>query len=701
MRKQKLLFNVILQVLIFSALFLFNGAQKNSTAQDKSSTVKSEKFDVGKMWTFEHAPVDYFGEAYNFKPTRDWLDNVRMSALRFGNGCSASFISEDGLVMTNHHCGRGYVTQITKPGEKLSETGFFAETLADERPVPGLFVDQLIKVVDVTNDIQTAMESGKTDAEKQKSKNDKIKEIETKYSSELSLKCNVITFYNGGMYMLYCYKRYTDVKLVFAPENYVAHFGGDPDNFTYPRYDYDCMFFRVYDADGNPMKSPNFFKWSSGGASVGEPLFVVGNPGSTERLKTYSQLEFARDITVPARLKQLDFMVGYLDKYISDNPDKKLTYQDALFGNQNSQKVYTGQVKALNDPVMMARKKDFEDIIKAKVNADANLKSKYGKAWDDIAAALNDYRKIYDELAGYDLLRGGSRYFTAARLLVKNSSEGKQTPDSLIKNIYKKFDADYNNGLLQKECEIISDKLGSDNPSVKKVFGVKNASEMTAYILEKSKLTGLDAALELAQKDPQAVLASDDPLIMFVKESKPRYDELTARQKDIQARVDVNSAMLGRILFEIYGTSIPPDATLTLRISDGVIQSYPYNGTIAPPFTTFYGIYDRYFSHGKKYPWLLPERWQNPPAEFKLETPYNLISTNDIIGGNSGSAIINRNAEVVGLVFDGNIESLPGRYIYTTEANRTISIDSRGLLEAIKNLYKATRLSNEITNGKL
>jgi len=695
MRKQKLLFNVIL---LISVLFLLNGVK----AQDnKTNSPKSEKFDVGKMWTFEHAPVDYFGETYNFKPTKEWLDNVRMSALRFGNGCSASFISEDGLVMTNHHCGRGYVTQITKQGEKLSETGFFAGTLADERPVPGLFVDQLIKVVDVTKDVQSAMESGKTDADKQKAKNDKIKEIETKYSSEFSLKCNVITFYNGGMYMLYCYKRYTNVKLVFAPENYIAQFGGDPDNFTYPRYDYDCMFFRIYDTDGKPMKSSNFFRWSADGANVGEPLFVIGNPGSTERLKTFAQLEFARDYAVPSRLDQLDFMVNYLNKYIADNPDKKQTYQDALFGNQNSQKVFIGQVKALNDAVMMARKKDFEDHIKSKVNADANLKSKYGKTWDEITAALNDYRKIYDELAGFELMRGVSRYFTAARLLTRNASEGKQTPDSLVKNIYNKFDADYNNGILKRECEIILSKLGRNNAAVKKVFDGKTAAEMQAYILEKSKLTSLDAALELSQKGPQGILTSDDPLIMFLKESKSRYDELTAKQKDIQARIDVNSALLGRVLFEIYGTTIPPDATLTLRISDGVIQSYPYNGTIAQPFTTFYGIYDRYYSHGKKYPWMLPERWQNPPLEFRLETPYNFISTNDIIGGNSGSAVINKNAEVVGLVFDGNIESLPGRYIYTTEANRTVAVDSRGLLEAIKNLYKAKRLSDEITNGKM
>lgn len=666
-----------------------------------SQETKSDRFDIGKMWTFESAPVDYFAQTYNFRPTQEWLDNVRLSAIRFGNGCSSSFISEDGLVMTNHHCGRGYVTQISKPGEELSKTGFIAAKLEDERPVPGLFVDQLIKVIDVTKDIQDAMETGSTDAEKSKMKTDKIKEIEKKYSAELSLKCNVITFYNGGMYSLYCYKRYTDVRLVFAPENYVAHYGGDPDNFTYPRYDFDCMFFRVYE-NGKPMKTPNYFKWSKNGAKIGEPLFVIGNPGSTERLKTYAQLEFARDFTVPVRLETLDFMCDFLSGFLDKYPERTQRYQDALFGNQNSQKVFVGQKKALNDPVMMARKKDFEENIKSKVFADANLKAKYGNVWSEIEKALGEYRQIYTELQGYELLqRNISKYFAAARLLFKNAGESKQTPDSLINVIYKKFDIEFNKAILDKEVDYMISKLGKDNSAVKNTFGSKSKDEIVDYILANSIFTSEEKVLEFSKSGAQNILSSDDPLIKFLAEAKTRHDEILAKQKDIQARIDVNSSMLGRVLFEIYGTTIPPDATLTLRISDGEIKSYPYNGTIAPPFTTFYGIYDRYYSHGKKYPWMLPDRWLNPPKEFNLATEYNLVTTNDIIGGNSGSPLINTNAEVVGLVFDGNIESLPGRYIYTTELNRTVAVDSRGLMEAIKNLYKATRLSTEMESGKI
>ncbi|MCI0473075.1 MAG: S46 family peptidase [Ignavibacteria bacterium] len=660
-----------------------------------------EKFDVGKMWTFEHVPSDYFSQTYGFAPAKEWLDDVRLSALRFGNGCSASFISEDGLVMTNHHCGRGYVTSVTREGEDFSKTGFWAVTLTDERPVPSLFVDRLMNTIDVTKEVQSAMEQGKSNTEKTALKTRKIKEIETKYRAETGLQCNVITFYNGGMYMLYCYKRYTDVRLVFSPENYIAHYGGDPDNFTYPRYDYDAAFFRVYE-NGAPIKTDNFFAWSKNGATEGEPLFVIGNPGSTERLKTYAQLEFARDYQVPSRLKGLNYMVGFLEKFLQDNPEKRKQFQDALFGAYNAQKVFNGQLKALKDGAMMERKKNFEIHLKEKVNSDAGLKQKYGNVWTEIESGCREWGNLFNELAGYEGTgRYASRNFAAARLIYRNALENKATPDSVINMLYRNYDADYNKGLLKFECSEMISLLGKDNAAMKKAFGGKSADEMVEYILSNSKTVTKEGALELAQMKKEQLESSGDPLFIFYKEAYQRYPEIAAKQKEAQAKIEVNAQMLGRVVFDIYGTSIPPDATLTLRISDGTIKSYEYNGTVAPPFTTFYGLYDRYFSHGKKYPWDLPERWKSIPSELKLETPYNLVSTNDIIGGNSGSAMINTNAEVVGLVFDGNIESLPGRYIYTTEANRTVSVDSRGLLEALKSIYKAERLVKEIENGKI
>jgi hypothetical protein len=603
--------------------------------------------------------------------------------------------------MTNHHCGRSSVTQVTKPGEDLHKTGFWAATLEEERPVPGLFVDQLTQIIDVTKDVNAAIDAGTTPEEKQKNKADKFKELEKKYSDDLGLRCSVITLYNGGEYMMYAYKRYTDVRLVFAPENLVGFFGGDPDNFTYPRYDFDCTFFRVYE-NGQPLKTTHFFKWSPNGTSPGEPIFVVGNPGSTERLKTVSQLEFARDYQLPSRLGFFDYIIPVLEKLISQHPDKKNQYEDMLFGIQNSQKVYIGQIKALNDQVMIAKKKDFEKTLRGKINANADLKAKYGSSWDEITKAIDDNRKIFNELLGYDQIpRVTSRYMLAAKRIFQLSKENKDLPDSVVNVMFDKLDVEYNRAMLEFEFTIIINNLGKDNAAYKKVFGDRDVQAAADYVLSKSYLTNKEDALAFVHKGYAAVLASDDPLISFMVASSARYDELVKMQKDINARIDMNSVLLGRAIFEVYGTSIPPDATFTLRISDGIMAKYQYNGTIAPPYTTFYGMYDRYYSNGKQDPWELPERWANPPSDFKLETPFNFVSTNDIIGGNSGSPLINKDAEIVGLAFDGNIESLPGRYIFTTELNRTVSVDSRGLLEAIKDLYKATRLANELVSGKI
>ena len=562
----------------FLTVFTFVFSLNISFAQKINyDTVKAGKFDLGKMWTFEHAPVDYFAEAYNFRPTQDWLDNVRMSALKFANYCTASFISEDGLVMTNHHCGRESVTKVQRAGEDLHKTGFMSPTLADERKVDSLWVEQLVKITDVTKEVQAAMDQGKTDNEKIELRMKKITEIESKNADETKSKFEVVTLYNGAEYMLYEYKIYNDVRIVFAPENDMGFFGGDPDNFTYPRYDLDCTFFRVYDESGQPLKTKNYYKWSKSGAKEGEPIFVVGNPGSTERLNTMSQLEYKRDVLLPIYLTYIQNQLDQLKKEINGDPELQKKYDDDIFSLMNSQKAFLGQLKGLNDPYLMAKKKDFEKTLKSKVEANSKWKEKYGSAWGEIEKLQGEKKVVFSSFPNID----------RAKLRPINQKEA----------YYK--------------------------------------------------------------------------------------------------------SLLGNLVYEIYGVSIPPDATFTLRISDGVIATYDYNGTTAPPKTTFYGLYDRYYSYGKKYPWDLPERWLNPPPEFKMETPMNFVSTNDIIGGNSGSAVINTNAEIVGLAFDGNMESLPGDFIFTTEANRTVCVDSQGLLEAIKNMFKAKRLADEMENSKL
>lgn len=347
-------------------------------------TVKAGKFDTGRMWTFDFPPTDHLKSTYNFSPDDEWYSNVRMSALRFADYCSASFVSADGLVMTNHHCGRESITGVSKEGEDLHKSGFWASTLAEERKVDGLFVEQLVYIEDVTSKIREAMDSGTTDDEKLKTRDAKKKELVEELKSK-GLKGQVITFFNGGKYSLYGFKRYNDVRLVFAPEDQLGFFGGDPDNFTYPRYNLDCTFFRVYDENGQPLKTDHYFKWSTNGAMTGEPVFVVGNPGSTNRLYTVSMLESQRDYTTPVTIGFLKSLVNSYSKYLELKPEKAYEMNDQLFSFANGLKATNGQLEGLLNPVFMKKKQDWEAKFKAAVMADPKLASEYGELWDKIA----------------------------------------------------------------------------------------------------------------------------------------------------------------------------------------------------------------------------------------------------------------------------------------------------------------------------
>ncbi len=690
-----------------------------STTQNQSylnlDTVKAGKYDTGKMWTFEYPPLNYFKEEYNFTPQQEWLDNVRMSALRFASYCSASFVSADGLVMTNHHCGRESVAEVSKEGEDLFHNGFFAETLEDERPVPGLFVDQLVLIKDVTDEVHSAIDKGTTPDEKVANEKQVISEIEKREGDKSGLKVSITKLFNGGKYSLYGYKRYTDVRLVFSPEAELGFFGGDYDNFTYPRYDLDCNFFRVYDEDGKPLKTDHYFHWSPNGAEPGEPVFVVGNPGSTNRLKTVAQLEYYRDIQYPYTVDLLNNLVEIYSKLIAEHPERKDELQNRLFGFSNSQKAYIGMLKGLRDPVLMQKKKDFEKKFREAVQNDPKLNEQYGDLWDNIASTRNEMREVSVQLYAMSLNPiTSSKYFFIAQDVVELAKE-LQKPEDQRSELYKgaeldstinnlipsDLDEQLNRDLLEKQIAIMEKYLGKDNELVQKITGGNSGKAAVDYMMNHTYLTSEAKLKDLIKKGPDAVLNSDDPFIYFVLQTSDKRDQLQAKAKEISAQESEYAQKLGRALFEVYGTSIPPDATFTLRISDGVVKGFPYNGTIAPPVTTFYGLYDRYYSFGKEDPWALPEKWVNPPADFNLEVPMDFVSTNDIIGGNSGSPVINEKAQVVGLAFDGNIQSLPGNFIFTTEENRTVSVHSAGMMEAIKHLYKATRLSTELENGKI
>ncbi|MCX6122909.1 MAG: S46 family peptidase [Ignavibacteriales bacterium] len=687
---------------------------QQATRSDMSRHIDLEKvqagqYDTGKMWTFDFPPVDYFAKTYNFTPSKEWFDKARLSALRLPN-CTASFVSEDGLVMTNHHCARSALDSVNREGERLTEAGFYAATLNDERKASNIFIDQLLVMEDVTKEVQEAFDSGATENAKVENRMAKMQEIQKRYAANYktsapqdSMVFSVVSFYNGGRYSLYGYKRYTDVRLVYAPEEMMAFFGGDPDNFTYPRYDFDCAFFRVYD-NGTPLKTANFFRFSQDGAQEGEAVFVIGNPGRTNRLKTVAQLEYLRDVLYPTNIETYEKVGTIYSSYIAAHPEAKLKYLNTIFGLENSRKAVTGYLSGLQDPVMMAKKKDFEKKFHNATLDRPALNKKYGDPWSDIKQYQSELTELYPE---FDALRLRGRNFpkylslTADLVNVANQSKDLIADSTRTKFYPSKLTPEVEKRLLAFRLGIMARALVGKDKAFDKLMAGRTPEQAAEDLSANSIIASKEKTQALLAETPDAILKSNDPLIAFVVAERMHINELQKGYSNINEKLQACEQMLGNAMYEVYGTQIPPDATFTLRIADGIVKRYEYNGTIAPPVTTFYGLYDRYYSFGMKDPWKLSERWMNPPAAFHMNTPMNFVSTNDITGGNSGSPLINKNLEVVGLAFDGNIESLPGDIIFDDTKNRTVSVHSAGLLEGLEKIYKTERIVKELRAGRI
>lgn len=700
---------------LIASLFIYQSSEIFSQTPEwiNLDTVKAGRFDTGKMWTFEFPPIDYFKKTYGFTPDKEWLEHVRLATLKFADYCSASFVSEDGLIMTNHHCARESVTEIMSEEEDLHKDGFIAWNLSDERPVPGLFVEQCIGIKDVTEEIHSALEYAESDSERLAIEAEKIIEIESRYQSDDETFAKVTPLYFGGKYSLYFYKRYNDVRLVFAPEFQAGYFGGDYDNFTYPRYNLDCSFFRVYDKDENPIKIEHYFKWSENGAEPDELVFVPGNPGSTSRLSTIAQLEYARDYTYSQTIQLVDGFIEFLEGIIKDDPDAANYLNDQLLNYYNSKKAYKGMLQGLRDPVLMQKKRVFENSLKERVQANDQLNNKYGSLWTEIESSINEMKELIKEQKALSYNSYDSpEYFLIASQLIQIAEDLKlsesdssyaytddelnETIDSLLP---EDFDFDKNNKLLKNKIDLLYEKFGDDEFLIK-FTNRKKGDEAVEDILSRSILTSTEKIKKILNEGPDTLLNSSDPFIDFIQYAGQRSELTSFRMDELFTKEETANQKLGRVLFEVYGTSIPPDATFTLRISDGVIKGFEYNGTVAPPITTFYGMLDRYYSFDGKFPWDLHERWLNAPDEFDFSTPFNFVSTSDVVGGNSGSPIINKNAEIVGVAFDGNIQSLPGDFIYDPEVNRMVGLQSAGILEAVRDLYKFERLAEELKTGK-
>lgn len=685
-----------------------------SVAPPGLDTVRAGPFDNGKMWTFEYPPLEYFAEAYDFSPDSAWFARARLGALRIPN-CSASFVSRHGLVMTNHHCARESITQVSQAGENLLDNGFYARSLEEERRVDDFYAEQLIAIVDVSDEVFSTLEGIADEAERAARREATIEEIGDRIAAErggeeAGIVVETIALWDGARYSAYVFKRYDDVRLVMAPHGKVAFFGGDPDNFTYPRYDVDMSFYRVYSEREEPLQTDYFFPWDVEGADEGDAVFVIGNPGSTNRLQTVAQLEYRRDIQEKAVIEFTDSRAQALQAYYDQHPDlgEDLDLRNAIFSLQNSRKAYEGMWEGLHDPFIMAKRRDSERDFREAIEADSTLSQRYGDLLERMASIQRQKAEWQAELGAFFAL--GNPDYESTLLLRAWSGflylvqRERGTPEESLADLKQSILAledqplELQHRLLTARLRDFRDYLGESSSAVLRIMGGLSPAEAADSLLSQSVLSDSERTADALDA---GTLALSDPGLQMVGSFIQQFANFQISMQELEEQEESVAIELGRARFEVYGTRFPPDATFSLRIADGVVRGYAYNGTIAPSYTTYYGMYDRFYSFGPGSEWDLPEAWLDPPQSFDLSTPLNFVLTADIIGGNSGSPVVNTALQAVGLIFDGNIESLPGDYIYDPRQNRAVAVDVRGMLEALDDVYDAGRLVLELTTGRL
>ncbi len=658
------------------------------------------------MWTFDNFPSKTVAAKYGFAPSQSWLNHVRASSLRIAGGCSASFISPQGLVMTNHHCVVECVEQLSTPQQNLVESGFAATAVADERKCPAFELDQLLQIRDVTQEVQSAM-AGKTGDDANKALHAKRAELQQSCGSDPSVRCDLVSLYHGGVYDLYRYKKYTDVRLVFAPEFGVAQFGGDPDNFNFPRFDFDIGLLRAYE-NGKPAVTPDYLRWSANGSKDEDLVFVSGNPGGTSRQLTTAQLAFVRDTAFPLEIPESAEYRGQLEQFVTRGPEQARAANESLFFVENDLKADFGRQGALLDPQFYAGKQQQEQRLRAAVAADPKLAAD-ASAWDDIAQIQHLREKLFTREESLDNYFFQSGLMGYAVTLVRASAERSKpnserlpeyTDQSLV-NVQQELTAavpiykDLEELNLTLMFSQIRRDLGTDDPFVRKMLGTESPAQLAHRLVTGTHLEDPKTREDLYNGGHAALAASTDPMIIFA--ASLDSDRLAAR-KDYEARVDAPTRAaaerIAKARFAVYGTSVDPDATFTPRLSYGSVKGFENaEGKFVEPYTTIAGLFQR--ATGAS-PYVLPESWLKAKPTLNLSLPMNLSTTNDIIGGNSGSPLIDRDANVVGLIFDGNIFSLGGDYGYDAAKNRAVAVDSRALLEGLRKVYHLNQIVDEI-----
>ena len=673
------------------------------------------------MWTFNQFPAAKVDAAYGFKPDEAWLKQLQLANVRIAGGCSASVVSPTGLLMTNHHCARECIQNVSGLRKKdFNRDGFIARKPSEEARCPGMELNQLTAISDVTQAVRASTQNAAPEQFDNLQKA-AIAGIEKSCATSDEWRCDVVTLFRGGEYNLYKYRRLQDIRLVFAPEDDIAAFGGDPDNFNFPRCALDVTFLRIYGADGKPWVTQNYLPFSKTGVKEGELTFVSGNPGGTSRGMTLAQFQDQRDMNLPGSLMQLSQTRGWMSEYQQRGKEQQRHSNEDLFGVENSLKALKGQHEALADPNFWGLLQKNESDFRRKVITTPALFAQYGDVWDSIAALTakgQQQRKLLKALDDtfdstlVDIARNTWRYAQE-----KTKPNGERLPEFADARLPQLVQSVLSEAPITKEFEIaklsygltqLREELGPDHPVVKKLLGTNSPKQLANTLIKGTRLHEVKnndkgeavggLRKTLWEADAATLAASTDPLLKFVasydaeaRAARKRFDQ------EVEGPLKKQQERLAQARFAVYGTGIYPDATFTLRLSYGRVVGWEENGTVVHPFTDFAGAYQR---HTGAEPFALPSTWLKARDKIDLKTPFNFVTNNDIIGGNSGSPVVNQKGEVIGLVFDGNIHSLGGEYGFDPRTNRAVAVHAQALLEAMDKVYPAGHIAAEIRGAQ-
>ncbi len=667
------------------------------------------------MWLFTNPPRDLLKKKYGLELSDAWLERVQKASVRFTNGGSGSFVSPDGLVLTNHHIGQDSIQKLSTKERDLIHDGFRARSRAEEMKCPDMELNVLLSIEDVTARVNGAVKPGQTPAEAAAARRAVTAEIEKESLDKTGLRSDVVTLYHGGLYHLYRYKKYTDVRLVFAPEQAIAFFGGDTDNFEFPRFNLDVCFFRVYEND-QPVKTPHYLKWSPAGPVDGEVVFVSGHPGTTNRLETLARLLGRRDRTLPYTLNRLRNMEALLLQFSERGPENARQAHSDLHRVANARKAFAGQYQGLLDTAIMERKAADEKALRGRVAEDAGRQKAYGDAWERVAEAQGKYAAFEREYALIELGDAfDNRLFRIARHLVRlaeerpkpNAERLREYRDSALASLELQLFSpapiypELERAKLAASLTFLAEVLGGGHPLVARALEGKSPAARAADLMAATKLADPAERRRLAAEGKKAVDASGDSMLRFAAGLDAEARQFRKRFEEEVEEVERQAyGQIARARFDLYGTGVAPDATFTLRLAFGVVKGYRVDGEDLPFHTTFGGAFDRAERQRHKEPFVLPKRWMEARSKLDPKTPFNFVSTADTIGGNSGSPVINRAGELVGVNFDRNRHGLVRNFVYTEEQARHIAVHSRGILEALRTLYSAGPLVDELLQGK-